>query len=243
MKTLAVVNQKGGCGKTSLTLLIALALARKTARVLIVDCDPQGGISSMLQSHHIEDDEPGLADVLGGFKKLHEVISTHERDGLHIDLLPADYRLDQTAPILDYFTLKKRLSGLTVGNPYDYVLLDTPPTMAGITRAAAQLSDVVYVPSDISATSLGPTLYTLRSLEEIGKHGKVVFVGYRDPDGRKGYQADLTRSFLQRVNSHFAGYIARNASTARAISDRAYKWTPKRTEAVLNPILSIIEKM
>ena len=65
-KSIAVINQKGGSGKSTLTMLISLALASDKSRVLVIDCDPQGGLSSFLVDP--ADNKPGLFDYLGKFK-------------------------------------------------------------------------------------------------------------------------------------------------------------------------------
>jgi len=121
-------------------------------------------------------------------------------------------------------------------------VFDTPPTVQGISRAAAMISDEIYIPSDISIPSLGPTMYTLKSLEDIEKSGSVVLIGFREPrEGGKGYTDKITREFLSKLNGTFKGSVPKNITMAKAIADPETKWTAKKKEAVLQPILDILE--
>ena len=158
MKVIAVLNQKGGCGKSTLSMLLSLALASDGKRVLAVDCDPQGGLSSFLVNP--DEERPGLFDFLGKFKKLKEVTHPVERSGISFDIIPADYRLDSVASALDPFALKRVFKGV---KDYDYVVLDNPPTVQGISRASALFADEIIVPAEISARPFTPSSASMRS--------------------------------------------------------------------------------
>lgn len=238
MKYISILNQKGGSGKTSFSVLVVLAIASTGKRVLAVDCDPQYGLSAILSpTEKVE--RLGLFELLSGMAKIDEVVIPVERDGMSFELIPSDYRLDSIVASLDPFALKRKFKSL---KGYDYIVFDTPPTVQGISRAAAMISDSIYVPSDISIPSMGPTLYTLDSLKDIEKHGNVVLVGYREPkEENKGYIAKVSREFKKRLNGNFKGAIPRNVVTAKAIADPETKWTPKKRENILKPILDIME--
>lgn len=238
MTFISILNQKGGSGKTTYSVLTAMALASTGKRVLIIDCDPQYGTSALL-SPTDKVERLGLFELLSGLNKLNEVVIPIERDDISVDLIPSDYRLDSIAPSLDPYALKRKFKGL---KGYDYVVLDTPPTVQGISRAAAIVSDQIYIPSDISIPSLGPTLYTIRALKDIEKKGKVVLVGYKEPkDDSKGYTARITREFMDKLNGNFLGTIPRSILIAKAISEPEHKWTEKKKEKILRPILNMME--
>lgn len=82
-------------------MLIALALVSDKSKVLVIDCDQQGSLSSFLVDP--ADNKPGLFDFLGKFK---EVIFPASRSGIEFDLITADYRLDSISSGLDPFAPK-----------------------------------------------------------------------------------------------------------------------------------------
>ena len=88
MHTLAFVNQKGGCGKTTAAVNLAGALAGSAARVLLVDLDPQAHATLALGC--AIEDEPTVTDVLAGDRPVDEVV---QRVAGEITLLPATERL------------------------------------------------------------------------------------------------------------------------------------------------------
>lgn len=236
-KSIAIINQKGGSGKSTLTMLIALALASDKSKVLVIDCDPQGGLSSFLIDP--ADNKPGLFDYLGKFKKFKEVIYPVSRGGIDFDLIPADYRLDSISSGLDPFALKRSLKDI---KDYNYIVLDNPPTVQGISRASAIFADKIIIPAEISAPALGPTLYTLKSLEEIEKQGRVLLIGYKEPkENGGGYIADLTRRFNTELGSAIAGSIPRTVATAKAVADPETAWTDGKIEKLLKPLREIVE--
>ena len=125
---------------------------------------------------------------------------------------------------------------------YDYIILDNPPTVQGISRAAAIFADQIFVPADISIQTLGPTLYTLKSLEEIEKKGKVLLVGYKEPkENSGGYMTELMRRFNTELNGSIFGTIPRNVTTARAVADPEITWTDAKVNKILKPLSDLVE--
>lgn len=195
---IAVLNQKGGSGKTTTTLLLAEAL-KSRGRVLIVDCDPQGGASTLLLSN-----KAPLFSVLMG----DQVKPQQTRRGF--DILTADHRLDKIA-----FTLGPyELDGLKLD--YDYILYDCPPTVQGISRAAAITADKIFIPADISIMSIGPTLYTLKELKSLKKSGQVLLIGKAPREGQTGFHADIYQQFKEVLNDRHRATIPRTATAQKA---------------------------
>ena len=89
MKVIAIVNQKGGCGKTTTAINLSAALGEAGVRVLLVDMDPQGHAS--LGPGTVVDDSPGLYEVFKGGTKLPSVIRRKVAPGL--DLVPGTISL------------------------------------------------------------------------------------------------------------------------------------------------------
>lgn len=232
MKKICVINQKGGSGKTTFSILSCLALASAGSKVLAVDCDPQAGLTNYLSRS--EDIRLGLFDIILGSKEFN--IINVVRDSIAFDFIPADHRLDKIYATMDPFTFETMFDNLN----YDYIIFDTPPTVQGISRAAAMASDKIFVPADISRGTILPTLYTLESLRQIKKKGKVVFVGYKEPkEESKSFIADISREFMDRVKGHYAGTIPKNITMQKLISDEGLKWSGKKKELLI-PILEIL---
>jgi len=233
MQKICIINQKGGAGKTSFSILAAMAIASKDYKVLVVDCDPQAGLTNYLSPS--EDVRLGIFDILLGRNDFNIVNVT--RHDITFDLIPADHRLDKIYATLDPFAFEPVFEEST----YDFIIFDTPPTVQGISRAAALVSDKIFIPADLSRGTIRPTLYTIEALKQIKKKGSVIFIGYKDPkDESKSFMSELSRDFMDKVKNSYAGTIAKNITMQKLVSDESYKWTVKKKEEVLNPILEIM---
>ena len=145
MKTIAFVNQKGGVAKTTTCLNIGAALALCGFKVLLVDVDPQGSLSQSAGFAQIEESEPTTYEVLNGVD-VNSAIRSHNG---RYDVLPTDIRL--SASEIELISQKRRterlraiLSGLRT--PYDFVLIDCPPSLNILTLNALAAADEVIVP-------------------------------------------------------------------------------------------------
>jgi len=214
MKVFSIVNQKGGSGKTTLSSLIVKTLSESGARVLAIDTDPQAGLSSILLG---KEQSPGLCEFL--MKSATAEESIHETEGNlfsgKVGVMPASYRLDKVFLTTNHLAFKPllKLEG------WDFVVIDTPPTVQGITRTALEISSRVFVPTEISKQSLAPTTYTLQAIAEQEKKAEIILSGWKDPGDKGGYQAELSREFMQSFQESLAGIIPRNSSTVSFASE------------------------
>jgi chromosome partitioning protein len=159
MRTIAVVNQKGGCGKTTTSINLSAFLACAQRRVLLVDMDPQGHATLGLRT----------GDALPPSKTMYEVLSprageqpTCLRDVIlpvldNLDLAPADILLS---------AIPEKLAGIAgredilsdalaaVRGAYDYVIVDCPPNVGLLTFNALKACSEAIVPMDPSFFSL-----------------------------------------------------------------------------------------
>src|SRR5438128_9055627 len=148
---IAFANQKGGVAKTTTTLNLAVAFAEKGLRVLAVDLDPQGNLT-MSQGLNPDAIERSMFDVLVHRLPLQEVIHHAEVDLAvsSIDLAGAELAL--SSMIGRERALEKAL--VEVKDGYDYVLIDTPPSLGLLTINALVASNGVIVPVQCEYLSL-----------------------------------------------------------------------------------------
>ena len=163
-EVLAFANQKGGVAKTTSTVNLGVALAELGKRVLAVDMDPQGNLT-MSQGIDPENLEKSMYDVLVHRMPIEEVIVANEIDVATstIDLAGAEMAL--SAQIGRERALEKALK--PVARRYDYVLIDTPPSLGLLTINALAAADGVIVPVQCEYLSLRGLLQLERTLEMI----------------------------------------------------------------------------
>ncbi len=150
-QVIAFANQKGGVAKTTTTLNLAVAFMENGFEVLIVDLDPQGNLT-MSQGMDPDQVERSMYDVLVHSMPIEEIIHRAEVDVAvsSIDLAGAEMAL--SSMIGRERALQKAL--LPVRNRYDYILIDTPPSLGLLTINALTASDGVIVPVQCEYLSL-----------------------------------------------------------------------------------------
>jgi chromosome partitioning protein len=150
-RVIAFANQKGGVAKTTSTLNLAVAFAERDLDVLVVDLDPQGNLT-MSQGLNPDTIERSMFDVLVHRLPITEIIQRREIDVAvsSIDLAGAELAL--SSMIGRERALDKAL--LPVREKYDYILIDTPPSLGLLTINAFVASDGVIVPVQCEYLSL-----------------------------------------------------------------------------------------
>jgi chromosome partitioning protein len=150
-RVIVFANQKGGVAKTTTTLNLGVALAEQGAKVLAVDLDPQGNLT-MSQGWNPDEIERSMFDVLVHKLPITEIIRTHEIDVAvsSIDLAGAELAL--SSMIGRERALDKAL--LPVREAYDWILIDTPPSLGLLTINAFVAATGVIVPVQCEYLSL-----------------------------------------------------------------------------------------
>ncbi|MDD3981862.1 MAG: ParA family protein [Spirochaetales bacterium] len=143
-RIIVFVNQKGGVGKTTSAINIGAALASLDYKVLLIDFDPQGNLSSGVGG---TSDGAGVYQVISGLRELKDVIVSTKVPGLFlapssIDLSGATVELVDKEDRNDY--LKRAIA--TVEADYDFILVDCPPSLGILTLNGLNAANEVIIP-------------------------------------------------------------------------------------------------
>ncbi len=166
-RVIALANQKGGVAKTTTTLNLGVALGELGHRVLLVDLDPQGNLT-MSQGMNPDAIERSMFDVLVHRVPISEIIASAEVDIAvsSIDLAGAELAL--SAQIGRERALEKALA--EVRDRYDFVLLDTPPSLGLLTINAFVAATGVIVPVQCEYLSLRGLVQLENTLAMVREH-------------------------------------------------------------------------
>ena len=143
---IVVANQKGGVGKTTTSINLAAALQRINYKTLLVDLDSQGNATSASGLNR-STEKASVYDVLMGLKNIEECFVTSEHDGF--TLLPSNS--DLMAAEIEMLNVHNRESVLkekinSISREFDYVLIDSPPSMNILTLNALAAANEIIIP-------------------------------------------------------------------------------------------------
>lgn len=180
---IAVANQKGGVGKSTLTRELAAACALSNYRVLMIDCDPQGNLTNSWIENITDINPTTLAQVLirqtaqsaqsaasGQAKpdlfRLSEAVTATKIPNL--DLVGTDYRLInlEKEPSSTVYRLRTEIK--TLEEHYDLIFLDCPPNLGNALESALIAADYVLIPCSSTAMGLEGLSQLVYTVERIG---------------------------------------------------------------------------
>jgi len=167
-RVLAVVNQKGGVGKTTSTINLGAALAEEGAQVLLVDFDPQGALSVGLGINPNALDLTVYNLLLDSSVTFGEVVQKTRVPGL--DLVPANIDLAGAeimlvSEVAREQSLQRVLS--PIKNDYHYILIDCPPSLGLLTVNALTAADAVLIPLECEYFALRGMALLMNSIQRI----------------------------------------------------------------------------
>jgi len=220
MKIIALINQKGGVGKTTCAINIGAGLNKLSKRVLLIDLDPQAHLTYSLgiPAHELNNT---VYELLKGTVTLKETII--ERNGL--SLVPSS--LDLSGAEIEFsgvagreFLLKELLEGL---KKYDYIFIDCPPSLGILTLNALTTAQKVYIPLQTEFLALQGMTKLLETInivkKRLNKNIEIAGIIAMRFDNRK----NLNREVVEKIKEYFGDklfntFIRDNISLAEAPS-------------------------
>jgi len=206
MRILAVVNQKGGCGKTTAAINLAASLAREGRRVLLVDLDPQGHCALGMAVPSEQIDLSVLDCLLGSLRG--EMV---ELSRITWQITPS---LDLAPSRADLATFEPTVAGLenadcllsevlaTLDGSYSYVLVDCPPHVGLLTQNALRAATDVIIPIDTGYFSLHGLTRELDTIEKLYR-GRTRAPRVRILPNQYDVRTKLAREILAELRSRF----------------------------------------
>ena len=201
MRTLAVINQKGGTGKTTSAVNLAAAIGEKKKEVLLIDLDPQASATSWL-GH--EENLRGLLDVFTGEEKLQNLIEKDVSPG--VDFIPSSTWLIGIEKALSNdigveTVFREALQ--TLPDKWDYIIIDCPPSLGLLSISALVAVKEVIVPVEAHVMALTGLAQLMKTIERVKQRlNPELFVSAVLPC-RVRPQTRLAKEVLETLKKHF----------------------------------------
>ena len=210
MRTVAIINQKGGCGKTTTSINLAACLARLGHKTLLVDMDPQGhcGIGLAVPEEQIERTvyDTLLEERDGKIARIDQIVWQIASD---FDLAPSNLKLAAFEQVFSGRPGREDRLAAALGavrNNYEWCIVDCPPSVGLITFNALRAADEVIVPVEtgyFSLHGLGKMMETLEVLKDKCNKDVVIRVLPTLYDTR----TKLAREVLSELRAKFRDYL------------------------------------
>jgi chromosome partitioning protein len=207
-KIVAVINQKGGVGKTTTVANLGAAIARKGSRVLLVDVDHQANLTSHFGWKKPSDLPTTIFDVLVKDGQMQDAIRTAEKS--KVDVVCSDIRLagadlELGPQVGREFILRRKLQDVAGG--YDWILMDCPPSLGVLSMNAIVAAKEILIPLQTEYFALQGMDHLLRFIQVVqDRLNKEVSVSWIVPC-RMDSRRVIDREVIEHVQKHFPGKI------------------------------------
>ena len=166
MRIIAIINQKGGSGKTTTTVNLAASLAEKKRSVLVIDIDPQGSLTSWFGISH---EEKGLFNVFVNNASITDIICN--TDNANLSIVPASNWLfgveKALASEVGAETILRQQCKKLQKNGYNYILIDCPPNLGILTINALTAAQEVIIPVEARVMALSGLVQLMQTIDII----------------------------------------------------------------------------
>lgn len=167
MKTIAIINQKGGVGKTTTSIAMAAQLHRDGYKVLVIDFDPQGNLSF---STGVGEREKTILELMNGEATAKDVIVSKE----HFDVIPAN----QNLAVADVLYARQEDGATKLKNAirplrskYDFIVIDCKPSFGLLPINGMMAADDIIIPIESGVYSIAGMDRMIQTIDQVKKQG------------------------------------------------------------------------
>ena len=254
---IAVANQKGGCSKTTVTANLGIGLAQAGKKVALIDADPQGSLTVSLGYQNPDNIHPTLATIMMGIINEEDFPADygmlHHEEG--VDLIPANMELSGLEVSLSNvmsreMILKEYVD--SIRDSYDYILIDSMPSLGVMTINALVAADEVLIPvlaAYLPVVGLQMLIKTISVVKKrLNKKLNIKGILITMVDYRTNYAKDITAMIRESYGTSVGvleSFIPFSVKVAEASAEGVsiFRYAPKckATQAFLNLTKEVLD--